>query len=165
MVTSKKQVSPSSGLSPAAWALNELLLDAWWRVSRYINSEFEGARALDNLTLGQLRILEALKDGPITMTEVARAAGVTRGAATGMVDRMVARGLVKRFEPPANRRSVMVRMTAEGARLKVVVHERTVRRASTLTASWTPQEREALAGLLQRLADTAKRNGRGIAAL
>ncbi len=163
MVTSPNRSQRAPALAPDALALNELLLDTWWRVSRYLNAEFEGARAVDNLTIGQLKILQALIDGPLIMTTVARAAGVTRGAATGMVDRMVARGLVHRFEDPSNRRVVMVRMTPEGERLKAEVHHRTVLRAHSLTNGLTGEQRRHLTELLGALGAAVQRNG-GIAA-
>ncbi|MBI3743205.1 MAG: MarR family transcriptional regulator [Chloroflexi bacterium] len=137
--------------------LSELLLDTWWRVARFLGSEFEEPNTLDALTIGQLRILKSLSaEGPMTMSAIARAAGVAPGAATGMVDRLVARKLVKRFGNPQNRRIVQVRLTDEGQRMHTAVNKRATRRADQLTEPLAPQHREQLYEVLQALSTRVK---------
>ena len=137
--------------------LSELLLDTWWRVARFLGSEFDGPNAPDSLTIGQLRILKSLSaEGPMTMSAIARAAGVAPGAATGMVDRLVARKLVKRFGDPDNRRIVQVRLTENGQLMHAAVNKRATKRADELTAPLVPEQRGQLRQVLQALSTRVK---------
>jgi DNA-binding MarR family transcriptional regulator len=70
------------------------------------------------LTMPQLRLLMLLQsaDGA-SGRELAAATGVGLATMTGMVDRLVAQGLVARREDPADRRVRRVELTAAGRRL------------------------------------------------
>lgn len=57
------------------------------------------------------------KSGPHTMREVARGAGVNPARATGIVDRLEAKGLVERAANFNDRRSVKVALTRKGRSL------------------------------------------------
>lgn len=56
--------------------------------------------------------------GGIAPKDLADQLGVTRGSATGIVDRLVAAGLVTRVAHPTDGRSVSVRLTPAGARAR-----------------------------------------------
>lgn len=67
------------------------------------------------ITLPQLWVLEHLsRTENCPMNELARFLGITRPAATGLVDRLIAQGLVRRGEDPRDRRVVRVELTAKG---------------------------------------------------
>ncbi len=85
------------------------------------------------------------------MTQIARLTGVTRGAATGMVDKLVSMGLTERLEAPANRRLVLVKLTAEGKMLQEHVHERTLSRVRTVTRYLDAEEMASLDRVLAAL--------------
>ena len=51
-----------------------------------------------------------LMSGPSTAGEIARHTGLTSGAVTGLIDRLVRLGLVERTADPADRRKVLVRV-------------------------------------------------------
>ena len=85
------------------------------------------------------------------MTQIARLTGVTRGAATGMVDKLVSMRLTARLEDPTNRRLVLVRLTAEGQALQERVHLRTLNRVRTITRYLDRQELESLDRMLAAL--------------
>jgi DNA-binding MarR family transcriptional regulator len=70
------------------------------------------------LTMPQLKVL-FLAGGPKPMpaSQIARALGMTPSTATGVVDRLVAQGLVRRLEDPGDRRVVLLAATPEGAAL------------------------------------------------
>jgi DNA-binding MarR family transcriptional regulator len=138
--------------------LNELLLETVWRVQRFLNVEFEGPQGEDSLTVGQLRILRALAAGPMTMTGIAQVAGVARGAATGMVDRLVARNLVRRYNDPSNRRVVKVELRPEAARVREHVHERAMRRAAMLTGQLSAGKRAEFERILESIKDIVTRD-------
>ncbi len=66
----------------------------------------------------QLRALFALRrHGDSRMGVVANQLGTSLSTATGVIDRMVERGLVERWQDPADRRSNVCRLTPEGVDL------------------------------------------------
>ncbi|TKK83781.1 MarR family transcriptional regulator [Herbidospora galbida] len=75
--------------------------------------ELAGRRLGVNRT--DLRCLSRLTArGPLTASELAAAAGLTGGAATTAIDRLERTGLVERVRDTADRRRVLVRLTAPG---------------------------------------------------
>lgn len=131
--------------------LDGLVIDTWWRLTRFLNLEHQGSRALDGLTSSDLKIMRGLMESPLSMTAVAGMAGVTRGTATGMIDRLVEGGLAERFEDASNRRFVLVRLAEEGRELFQSVHLRACQRASIITRRLSPEERRELERLLRRI--------------
>jgi DNA-binding MarR family transcriptional regulator len=74
------------------------------------------AGALD-VTMSQGRVLMVVGHGPgCTMGELASRLGIGVSAATGLVDRLVERGVLERESDPADRRVVRVRMSPAGLR-------------------------------------------------
>ncbi|WP_219412562.1 MarR family winged helix-turn-helix transcriptional regulator [Pseudonocardia nigra] len=66
----------------------------------------------------QLRVLVLLAaDGPLAQGDLAQALGVGLATVTGLVDRLVARGLVERREDPQDRRVRRAALSAEGTAL------------------------------------------------
>ncbi|MBN6054925.1 MarR family transcriptional regulator [Nonomuraea sp. RK-328] len=71
-----------------------------------------------NLTMRQLKVVMVLAvHGSASGQELAHDLGVGLGTVTGIVDRLVAQGLVSRHEDPHDRRVRRVELTAEGAAL------------------------------------------------
>jgi DNA-binding MarR family transcriptional regulator len=70
------------------------------------------------LTMQQLRVLVLLgADGPLPQGDLAHALGVGLATVTGLVDRLVARGLVERTEDPMDRRVRRAALSSAGAAL------------------------------------------------
>ncbi len=89
------------------------------------------------LTMPQVRTLFALlRGGDARMGTLASQLGVSLSSATGLVDRLVEKRLVERWVDPEDRRSVIVRLGAEGQDL--------VERLLYLRRSWWE---ERLSGL------------------
>ena len=66
----------------------------------------------------QLRALFALRrHGDCRMGVVASQLGTSLSSATGVIDRLVERGLVERWQDPADRRSNVCRLTPEGVEM------------------------------------------------
>lgn len=61
-----------------------------------------------------LRCLDWLFDGPMAAGELAAAAGLSSAAMTALLDRLEAKGLVRRVRAAADRRKVLVEMTELG---------------------------------------------------
>lgn len=66
------------------------------------------------ITRAQLRTLVFLSEGPARMTTIAGHLGTSLPAATGLIDRLVAKGLVERGRDPADRRAVVCSLTPSG---------------------------------------------------
>jgi DNA-binding MarR family transcriptional regulator len=86
--------------------------------------------------LNVLTMLEA--NGPMSMSAVAEALDISVASATGVIDRMEARGLVKRRRHPDDRRVVLVQPAAGGRKVFGAIDNR---------------RRKGLALLLERLSD------------
>jgi len=68
-----------------------------------------------DLTMPQLKVILTLfREGPTRMSEIASSLGVTLATSTGVVDRLVKRGLVVRESFPGDRRVVVCRLSEEG---------------------------------------------------
>ena len=80
--------------------------------------------ALSLVHLNVLSVLEA--EGPISMGRLAEALDVSVASATGIVSRMTTRGVVERRHDSADRRVVLVHLTAAGANVNqsLEVHHR-----------------------------------------
>ena len=61
-----------------------------------------------------LRCLDWLTGGPMTAGQLSAATGLRPAATTALIDRLVAKGFVQRVRSEADRRQVLVEMTAEG---------------------------------------------------
>ncbi len=92
-----------------------------YSLSQQMENEFRDlARSRFSLRVGDLRILFALRRSPdsggLRPTELFRSLLITSSAVTKQVDRLIARGLVKRCPDPDTRKSFRVRLTAAGRR-------------------------------------------------
>ncbi|MEV4543290.1 MarR family winged helix-turn-helix transcriptional regulator [Micromonospora echinaurantiaca] len=65
-----------------------------------------GLSAADHKALGIVR-----REGPMSARELAQRTGLTAGAVTGLVDRLVAAGLAQRTPDPGDRRRVVIEAT------------------------------------------------------
>ena len=71
------------------------------------------------ISMTHLHILWVLEHhGDLTMSRLAELLDVSVSNATGLIDRMEERGLIERFRVPTDRRIVLVRASAEGARIR-----------------------------------------------
>lgn len=86
-----------------------------------------------------------------TMSDIRRASGTQPSTLTGIVDRLVRRGLLARDSSPNDRRIVLVRLTELGVRLHTE-HTQFFREfAATLLSVLKPQEQLSLIELLERV--------------
>jgi len=104
-------VVPSPGTAAAAPAeLVERFLALQPRIERALDLGLptELRRELGSVTAHQLEALGQLPATGQTMRRFAAAVGISGAAATALVDRMVAQGLVERLPDPQDRRTVWV---------------------------------------------------------
>lgn len=78
-----------------------------------------------NVSQGEAHLLAHLHEhaGEATVADLHRAWAHRRSTLTDMLDRLERRGLVRRSPSTADRRSVLVRITARGARVAATVHD------------------------------------------
>lgn len=98
----------------------ELLASLRYQLRRFL--QFSGAAAAAvGLTAQQHQALLAIKGFPgrdrVSVGELAGRLQVKHHSAVGLVDRLVARQLVRRFASPADRRRVEIGVTAKGEAL------------------------------------------------
>jgi DNA-binding MarR family transcriptional regulator len=114
---------------PAEWLVRKPHLDTSiiqvivliYSLSQQMENEFRDlARSRFSLRVGDLRILFALRRsgerGGLRPTELFRFLLITSSAVTKQVDRLIARGLVKRCQDPDTRKSFRVKLTPAGRR-------------------------------------------------
>ena len=121
-----------------------------------------------DLTMPQLRALFALRrHGDCRMGIVAGQLGTSLSTATGVIDRLVERGLVERWQDPDDRRSNVCRLTSDGVdlaeRLLNLRRRAWEERLNELTSGEADGAQRGLATLLEGLkrlqeADAAEEN-------
>lgn len=131
----------------------ERFLGALRRARRRVPAGSDG-----RLTLAQLHLAEALEAQPgRTVRELADAAGVSQPTITRALDALQRQGLVTRAASPADRRCVLVELTAGGRELLRTERERIDARRHELLAELSRDERRQAERLLLRLADLVER--------
>ena len=112
------------------------------------------------LALGpaDLRCLDWLADGPKTAGELARGTGLRAAATTALLDRLERRGLVERFPDEADRRRVLVRMTAAAGRAVSALYSPLVEEGAGVFDGFSADEIERMRRLLLRMTDLTDRH-------
>jgi DNA-binding MarR family transcriptional regulator len=82
------------------------------------------------------------------MGDLGATLGLEKSSLTGLVDRAVRRGLVRRAPDPDDRRAVHVLLTEEGREVAEDFYAATCRRVDELAARLSPPDRDRLATLL-----------------
>ena len=96
--------------------------EAWGRVITQLARQVELALVPLDLTHSQYRLLGMLAEGTEVSSALADKLAVSRPSVTGVVDGLVARGLVTRTAGGTDRRRVAVAPTAEGVALLVAAN-------------------------------------------
>ena len=136
-------------------------MDGLAQLSFLVTGLLERRAAEHDLSLPATRLLGVLRDREPTMNELARLLDLDKSSVTGLVDRAERRGLVTRLSSPADRRSVLVRLTDEGQSLVAATAEQFTADISALLAGLPARDGAALARLVSRLL-VAHAAGRGI---
>lgn len=107
------------------------------------------------LTAGDFIVLAALrrsgKPYQLTPTALSRSMMVSSGGTTKRLDRLEARGLVRRDDDPSDRRGTLVTLTKPGLRAIDTVASEHVRNEERLVATLSPTQRKTLERLLREL--------------
>jgi len=103
-----------------------------------------------------LDILEQYQ--PMPAGALARAAGLSSGAATFAVDRLVASGFVRRRHDEADRRRILVEIVPEAHRTVAALHAGLVRDARRLLAAYSEEEIQVVCRFLEDGRQILERN-------
>ena len=94
----------------------EQVLDGYRRLVQILSAAHTPELPDSSVTMAQMRVLMLLAAGAETrMSELAGALGISLSTASGLVDRLVDSHLVARHTVAADRRQVLVSLTADGA--------------------------------------------------
>jgi len=131
-----RQLGPVDGLAQLSFVIMGLL---------------ERRAAEHDLSIPATRLLGVLRDREPTMNELARLLDLDKSSVTGLVDRAERRGLVERVPSPADRRAVLVRLTAGGRSLVSAAALLFAADVTDLLGRLAPRDRAALSRLVSRL--------------
>jgi DNA-binding MarR family transcriptional regulator len=81
---------------------------------KYVKTGFHVLAEKHGLTNMQLYAMNAIYQGQMTMARVANSLHCDASNVTGIIDRLVAQGLVTRQEDPEDRRTKILQLTAKG---------------------------------------------------
>ncbi|MCU1687715.1 MAG: marR [Amycolatopsis sp.] len=104
-----------------------------------------------DLSLTQLRVLAILRDREPKMAQLATFLGLERSSVSGLVDRAVKRGLVRRDVSSDDARAVRVSLTSEGQRLVGLLRDQVAVLIAPMTSSLGSADQKRLSGLLRRM--------------
>ncbi|QKV76276.1 MarR family winged helix-turn-helix transcriptional regulator [Amycolatopsis sp. Hca4] len=118
------------------------------RASFLVNAVYAESAREYGLTVQQGQLLCVLMGRPYGMGDLGATLGLEKSSLTGLVDRAVRRGLVRREPDPDDRRAVQVVLTGEGREMAEDFYAATCRRVDELAAGLSTQDRDRLAALL-----------------
>jgi MarR family 2-MHQ and catechol resistance regulon transcriptional repressor len=131
------------------------------RASRSVAGRVEPMVGAEGLTLTQLGVLEGiLHKGAMTHRELGRKVLTSAGNMTDVVDKLEARGLVRRVRAAADRRQVRVELTEAGRELIGELFPRHAEDIARAMAGLAPAELRQLGDLLRKLGIAAARGVR-----
>jgi DNA-binding MarR family transcriptional regulator len=127
-----------------------------WLARAMIKAEEPVLRAHD-VEMWDYAVLVSLEDGPApTQSELAAAVGRDKTRLIPILDRLEARGLLRRTPDPADRRNRVVSLTAAGRELVGSCRAAIRETEAEFLADLDPDERATFVAVLDRLADTVR---------
>jgi DNA-binding MarR family transcriptional regulator len=103
--------------------------------------------------------------GRVTAGELAKAARLTTGAVTAVIDRLEKAGLVRRVSDESDRRRVLVEVTEENARRAGPVYGPMAAEADALLKQYTAEELQVLLDFMRQARAFNQRHTARVAAL
>ena len=109
------------------------------------------------LTMPQFVILDILqRHGESKMSDLAKSLSVTTAAMTGIVDRLVREGYLRRESDPKDRRIIKIRLTAKGERAVTQILEKKKQMIIKMFGMISQGEREEYLRILTHIRDHLK---------
>ncbi|MFI5490281.1 MarR family winged helix-turn-helix transcriptional regulator [Micromonospora echinaurantiaca] len=104
-----------------------------------------GLSAADHKALGIVR-----REGPMSARELAQRTGLTAGAVTGLVDRLIAAGLARRTPHPGDRRRIVIEATEPADAAVSEAVGRMVAGMAEVTSHFTTEQLLVIADWVER---------------
>jgi DNA-binding MarR family transcriptional regulator len=125
----------------------------WLRfVSNHVSYAFARKLIGSSVTVAEWVILREMFDSPSTSPSVlATATGLTRGAVSKLMDRLVKKNLVSRAEASGDRRFQDIKLTSAGRTLVPRIARIADLNDEEFFAQLSPEEREGLVATLKKL--------------
>jgi DNA-binding MarR family transcriptional regulator len=112
------------------------------------------------LTLQQLRVMHILYcDGPTRVSTLAHRLHVSTPTVTGILDRLVQRGMTTRDDDPTDRRVVLNLLTSDGVKVIEHLHPLKADQLNDLIGRFKPEERQVIVNGLTLLLSASSRAG------
>jgi DNA-binding MarR family transcriptional regulator len=122
------------------------------RLSNSVHYEFEHALAEKGVTTSQFCVLITIfKEKINTPIEIARFIEIDNAAVTRLVDRLIAKNLIKRVPNPVDRRSVYLELTEQGETLTPQLADIGDEIQAVFFQSLSEEERKTLKQLMNKL--------------
>ncbi|WP_199610133.1 MarR family winged helix-turn-helix transcriptional regulator [Flocculibacter collagenilyticus] len=136
------------------------------RTSSFFHAELQKVFSTFSLNSGEFDVLATLlrtgKPYELTPNQLLNTLMLSSGAMTNRVDRLEAKGYVKRSPDPNDRRGVLVSLTDEGYKLISEVIVAHVDKGNFLVSPLSKQEQTELADLLKKLILAHQKNDSSI---
>jgi DNA-binding MarR family transcriptional regulator len=129
------------------------VLEGLVQVSFTVMALLNQVAAAHDLSLTQLRVLAILRDREPKMAELAAHLGLDRSSVSGLIDRAVKRGLVRRAASSDDGRAVHVSLTPEGHALAARLTDEVGGLVAPMTHGLGAADQRRLAVLLRRMLD------------
>jgi len=133
----------------------------WLRiVSNAVSHSFARKLAATDVTVAEWVILREMYSGAQTTSPsvVADMTGLTRGAVSKLIERLLQKGLVTRAEASGDRRYQEIELTAAARRLVPKLASIADENDGAFFSVLTPSERSALKAILVKMAESHKLN-------
>ena len=126
------------------------------RITLSLRTGIEAVFARHGLDAGEFDVISTLRRaGPpyrLTPTELYRTLMISSGGLTARLNRLEAAGLIGRDQASGDRRSFLVQLTDEGARIAEAAFREDMALENRMLESLSPGEQRQLAELLRKLA-------------
>ena len=126
-------------------ALAEDLHALWGLIQRTASAEWFQVITESELTFSQMKALMALGDTELSVKQLAGVLSLSEAAASRAADAMVRRGLLGRTECADDRRSRLLKLTAEGAAMRERIIEARIAGLTEFVERLSSDEQAALA--------------------
>ncbi|MAU13750.1 MAG: hypothetical protein CL607_28295 [Anaerolineaceae bacterium] len=105
----------------------------------------------DDITIRQIFTLDALRENPMTASEIARRRNVSLQSVSSLTQGLVERGLLTRVRKPDDRRQYLLQVTDAGVELTERIKSEVVDHAASLISGMTDEELAAASVFLPAL--------------
>lgn len=142
------------GLSDKYDNLAEVLFGNLLRAADMIQHDLEGYLGTSGVSLAQYNVLRSIRERGANGAEIgvlAREMLNRQPDMTRLIDRMVQKGLVARYDDPNDRRKALVRLTTKGLKIANVHELALVKRHDENFGVFSKVEQKQLKGLLFKL--------------